>query len=107
MDSRVQPHFTCKLFHPVSQQLQRSKYFNLSHKIDVLQNEQNGFSNLQGRYHQVHNEPELRVNLSLSSAMRLGELRVDHPFAGTQFISSSLKTKSTCGCVRSQPHDPL
>lgn len=89
MDSRVQPHFTCKLFHPLSQQLQTprtSKYFNLSHKIDVLQTEQNGFSILQGRYHQVHNEPELRVILSLSSAAWLGDLGVDHPLAGTHFM---------------------
>jgi len=60
-----------------------SKYFSLSHGTDVLQNEQNGFSNLEGRYHRVHNEPELRVLLSLSSAVWLGGLGVDHPFAGT------------------------
>lgn len=97
MDSRVQPHFTCKLLHPVSQQLQTprtSKYFNLNHKTDVLQNEQNGFSNLQGRYHQVHNEPELRVILSLSLAAWLGELGVDHPFAGTQFMPYVFFTES-------------
>lgn len=112
MDSRVQPHFTYRLlFHPVSQQLQTprtSKYFNLSHKIDVLQNEQNGFCNLQGRYHQVHNEPELSFPVPLlgseaESWKQITPLQV----LSLCLISSPLKAKSTCGCVRSQPHEPL
>lgn len=45
-----------------------------------------GLVTYKGDNHQVHNEPELRVILSLSLAVWLGELGVDHPFAGMRFM---------------------
>lgn len=53
-----------------------------------------------GDNHQVHNEPELRVILSLPLAVWLGEFGVDHPLAGIWFMPyiffSESRTQNLC-----------